>query len=151
MLSIFITGCWSSEDQWTKNRPPVYKTSGVVLMDGEPLTEAIVVFKPENGENWGTGLTDAGGNFRLTTFEDFDGVIADNFTVTIEKSEWVPVQAQTVDPTGGLDPEPGGNGQVKKNLLSPKKYTDFETSGFTAVVTPDGPNQFEFLLDSSEE
>lgn len=142
--SILLTiGCSSREDKWTKMRPEVYPTQGTVRMDGQPLEEAIVVFSSLDGNHSGTGVTDAAGKYRLTTFEDFDGATEGEFQVTVEKNDWIEIAAS------GPDAGPGGSGgPVKKVPLTPAKYRDFEKSGFTATVTPDGANTFDFDLDS---
>ncbi len=47
---------------------------GVVMIDGQPVEGATVVFKHVEGRYAAVGQTDAGGNFALTTFEPNDGV-----------------------------------------------------------------------------
>jgi len=145
LLIVLLSSCRKAEDKWTKNRPRVYKTEGVVVLDGKPLAGATVVFKPKTGEFTAVGVSDESGKFRMTTFKDFDGVIEDEFQVSVEKIEWVPTRPRSTQPAsdGGVDLPP-----LKQVVHTPVKYADFDKSGLKAVVTATGPNAFEFELIS---
>ena len=139
-----LTGCYSSQDKWEAMRPPVYEVHGTVRLDGTPLPQAVVVFQPEEGKYSATGLTDESGEFQLTTFKDQDGAVEGTFQVSVDKVEYIPTGPEKgVSTDGGTYLPP-----LKQVRVTPKKYSDFEKSGFVATVTADGPNSFEFDLDS---
>ncbi len=142
--SLLPAGC-SREDKWVKNRPKVYATSGVVRQDGRPLADAIVTFQPKEGVYGGTASTDAEGRYQLTTFKDFDGVTAGEFSVAIEKIDWIPIESAEKTPPadGGVYLPP-----LKKVPRTAARYADSSKSGLTAVVTAEGPNVFDYELDS---
>ena len=132
-------GCGSQRtDKWTEARPQVYPTSGVVQYKGAPLDGATVVFRSESEQRAAYGISDANGRFKLTTFEKEDGAVAGTHQVRITKieTEEAPPPA---DPEAAIIP-------AKEISLLPAKYGDFRTSGFTAEVTPGGPNEFKFDL-----
>ncbi|EAQ81714.1 carboxypeptidase-like regulatory domain-containing protein [Blastopirellula marina] len=143
MSMIAAVGCSSGQDKWTAMRPPVFKTQGVVRMDGQPLPGATVIFSTTTGNYSGTALTDSAGRYQMTTFEDFDGVTEGEFQVSVEKNDWIEIGPETGDPEGGTYRRP-----LKKVPLTPAKYRDFEKSELTAIVTPAGPNQFDFDIQS---
>lgn len=88
------------------------------------------------------GTTDAQGHFELTTFEDRDGAVEGNHTVTILKLEQPPMgQDPGSVPPGGPTPPP-----PKPKSLIPAKYSDFGTSGLTATVSSSGDNESTFEL-----
>jgi len=144
-LAASLVGCYSSKDKWEAMRPPVYKVSGTVRMDGEPLPQAVVVFKPEEGTYSATGLSDASGKFFLTTFDDRDGAIEGTFQVTVDRVDYIPIGPEKgTSSDGGTYLPP-----LKEVRVTPKKYADFEKSGFAATVLKDESNSFEFDLTSN--
>ncbi|UUO04682.1 carboxypeptidase-like regulatory domain-containing protein [Blastopirellula sp. J2-11] len=141
---VAAAGCTKHEDKWTAMRPQVFKTQGVIRMDGQPLPGATVVFESSTGNHSGTAVTDDSGKYQLTTFEDFDGVTAGEFLISIEKNDWIEVGPETGEAVdGGTYRRP-----LEKVPLTPAKYRDFEKSELTAIVTPDGPNRFDFDIQS---
>lgn len=144
VIGIGLSGCYSSKDKWEAMRPPVYHVSGTVRLDGNPVSQAVIVFQPEEGQYSATGLSDESGRFRLTTFKDEDGAIEGAFQVSVDKVDHIPIGPEKgVSSDGGTYLPP-----LKQVRVTPKKYSDFEKSGFVATVTPDGPNSFEFDLQS---
>ena len=116
-MVLCVSGCsGTTEDKWTKDRP---ETTGA-----EPRTAI--------------GRTDARGNFVLRTFEDGDGAVRGQQKVSITKTETEKIPAGI-----NLDEV---DFQPKVTSLIPKKYGSPETSGLTAEVTADGPNEFTFKL-----
>lgn len=135
------TGCSRYvEDKWSRDWPKRFPTSGMVQLDGAPVEGATVVFftvredkdnKPYNA----VGLTDSAGRFSLKTFRPGDGAVAGIHTVMIEKT------------SGGLKTSPEeATTKVVSHL--PSRYARQETSGLTAEVTEQGPNDFTFRLES---
>jgi hypothetical protein len=62
--------------------PEVIPVSGVVLFKGAPLAKANVTFSSDEMRQ-ATGLTDARGQFKLTTFEPGDGALPGNYKVVV--------------------------------------------------------------------
>lgn len=67
-LPVLLCGCGPS-------RPTTVPVSGTVLLDGEPVESAAVIFSSVEGGRPATGITDAQGRFRLRTFDGNDGVL----------------------------------------------------------------------------
>lgn len=135
------TGCSRYvEDKWSRDWPKRFPTSGIVELDGTPVEGATVIFftvredkgnKPYNA----VGMTDSTGRFSLKTFRPGDGAVAGIHTVMIEKT------------SGGLKTSREvATSKVVSHL--PSRYARQETSGLTAEVTEQGPNDFTFRLES---
>tara|TARA_R110002095_G_scaffold1315_1_gene6971 strand:- start:418 stop:843 length:426 start_codon:yes stop_codon:yes gene_type:complete len=139
-MVLCVSGCsGTTEDKWTKDRPETFPVTGTVTSDGQPLQEATVVFRSTGAEpRTAIGRTDARGNFVLRTFEDGDGAVRGQQKVSITKTETEKIPAGI-----NLDEV---DFQPKVTSLIPKKYGSPETSGLTAEVTADGPNEFTFKL-----
>lgn len=94
-------------------RPERVPVSGVVRIDGQPLTSGSVVFNPEKGRR-AVGELDGDGRFKLGTFDTGDGCIPGKFAVTVHSTEDLP-----------------GN-KVRYN--TPKKYENPATSGLSQTI-----------------
>ena len=82
-VGAFANGCARREE-------PVYPVSGQVLLAGQPLAEAVVVFHPQDGARRSlTAHTDQSGRFRLTTHKPGDGASLGMYVVTIEYRDLV--------------------------------------------------------------
>lgn len=147
LVVIVLFGCAScsrtKEDKWTRARPKTHAVRGRVEMRRRPVEAAKVVFLtrlPENGRDYSAfGYTNAQGMFTLQTFRDGDGAVAGKHRVTIEKLTYEP--PATPRNEGDAVPAP-----VEKSLL-PDRYRSPDSSGLTAEVTVQGPNDFVFALD----
>jgi hypothetical protein len=104
LLGAAITGCGE--------RPyDVVEVSGQVLLDGQPLPGAHVLFRPTEKSSAGPeafGKTDADGKYSLTTIFDDDGATVGRNVVSITT-----LQVQE-DPS---DPDNGG----ARNVLNPER------------------------------
>ncbi len=139
LACVAMCGCGSQRtDQWTEARPKVYPASGIVQYNGEPLEGASVVLRSESEPRAAYGVSDASGEFKLTTFEQDDGAVAGMHQVRITKIETKEAPAP-VDPEANVIP-------AEEVSLLPARYGDFTKSGLTAEVIPDGANRFEFML-----
>jgi hypothetical protein len=82
----------------------VVAVSGQVLLDGQPLPDAYVLFRPQAGAAQSKvgpdayGRTDAQGNFNLTTVFDEEGATAGRNLVSITTLQ---VQENPTDPDNG--------------------------------------------------
>lgn len=128
--AFLVVGCSSKEDKWTRGRPPVYPATGQVMLDGQPVAEAMVTFQPvdENGKG-GAARTDANGYFEAQTFEPGDGLTEGAHRVAIQKTKMVDRQGNEVT----VIYEPGD--AIEKNFL-PAKYAKYEKSGIEIQIDP---------------
>jgi hypothetical protein len=125
-------------------------------MDGKPLEGATVSFlqvvasgssDEESFLRPSAGLTDADGKFTLGTYSLDDGIPKGEYRVAIVKNE----PAKAIPPgmsTESLPPE-----YSKMRWLTPKKYSQVETSELSAKVTSSGlsPNAFELKSLAKQE
>jgi hypothetical protein len=140
LVLVVICGCGGGAAQ-----QPTVQVTGEVSLDGAPVEGATVIFGAASGQERGaTGITDASGRFKLTTYNKDDGAIVGKYTVAISKTET----------TGGMTPDEEHEAisagkevtpAVTVNKL-PEKYSDGTNSGLTADVTAAGPNDFKFEL-----
>lgn len=107
-----------------------------VIYNGEPISEAVVVFR---GETPATGATNDKGFTRLSSFQKNDGAKPGFYKVTIEK---VMMDIQYA-------PEGGTIIKNETKFLIPAVYGNPETSELTAVVDAKRKNHFVFQLDDS--
>ncbi len=121
-------------------RQPTSTVSGVVTIDGKPMTLAsdtrgTIVFQPTGGQGaTATGLLDATGHFKLATGSQSD-IAPGKYQVAISVIQLLP-------PTE--DSEQAGK------RVTPAKYSSAIDSGLQANVVP-GENQLKFDLSSAEE
>lgn len=146
IVAIGFTGCGRRvDDKWTRMRPPVYPVTGVVEYEGEPLSGAVVTFL--SGKDDGSdpnaqmayGQSDSSGRFRLHRFPEYEGAVAGDYRVSVTKVEYIDTTPLNPDPERDYPP-------LEKSVL-PDRYRDGKTSGLTATVTAEGPNEFRFVLE----
>src|SRR5437868_6640610 len=63
---------------------------GRVLLDEKPVEGAAVMLMPMRGGHPASGITDANGAFRLTTFKQNDGALPGEYKVVVSRSEGLP-------------------------------------------------------------
>ena len=96
------------------------RVSGIVTLDGQPLTGATIAFVPQGEGRPSFGKTDVSGRYTMTTFEEDDGALSGTHSVSI---------------------------LAEARLRVPKRYSDSRTSGLVVEVAP-GKNVFNFDLTS---
>jgi hypothetical protein len=149
LTGIVVGGCSSGT-----GRPPTYPVEGTVTMKGEPLEGATVAFVPAEGSSHepATGITDAAGKFKLSTFLADDGAQEGEYRIKVskfdikkptkeEQQKYVTLEEEQKMQFPDDLPTPPA-----KNLL-PKKYASEASSGFTYTVTKKGPNTVELKLE----
>ncbi len=100
---------------------------GKVLYNGQPLKFGGVTFQPIAGEP-ATGTIQSDGSFTLTTFDEGQGA-------TVGKNQVRVTCYERQDPNA----PPAKLGEdVLGKLLIPQRYTSYDTSGLTIVVSPEG-------------
>ena len=137
------------DDPWLKLRPATYEAGGQVLHNGKPIKGAVVCFTStfENPHRTylATGVTNADGRFLLNAFRGVIGAPPGPQTVSIQYM--VPTGRVFKDPMFENDPFYGENPGIPEMASGiPRHYGDAETSGLTATITADGPNNFLFEL-----
>lgn len=83
LIAATTVGC-KPNDPRTAGQVPV---SGVVLLDGKPLSEAMIVFHNIKGDNRqrGSATTNENGHFKINTFGNGDGTLPGDYIVTVQK------------------------------------------------------------------
>ena len=147
LLLVFLTlsGCTSSLPKGARPTEPVSVT---VTYNGEPVEGAIVTFiSDESGPVGAYGRTDARGVARMKTYVEGDGAVVGAHKVTIAKTETVG-GAHAEQSAENYDPPELSAGYVPPTVkyLIPQKYMSPGTSGLSAEVTENGPNEFQFDL-----
>jgi len=132
LAATLMSGC-------TPPPPVITPAEGVVLLDGEPLPNALITFAPEL-DNFGaemnsTGVTDAKGQFQLTCmFKSEPGAVVANHRVIVTDAP---------PPPGARGPSQAAQEKLTqyqnslKNRPIPKMYTAFGTTPLTVQVTAD--------------
>lgn len=138
LLVLAVVGCGGGP-----KRPPTYGVRGVITLDGKPLADAVVTFRPQSGQQPANGRTDSSGGYSLSTFSSGDGAMAGAFAVALTKYN-TPVVAAAATEEDGYVP-PAGQLPTPKNVLD-KKYADTTTSGLTATVLTDAENVIDFAI-----
>jgi hypothetical protein len=126
LLALFFGGCGGSSA--TKTFP----ATGVVTFKGEPLPNAVVSFIPAGGRP-AAGMTNAQGEFSLSTFKAGDGAMPGMHRVALGEPA---VEMKEGDYSV---PEP-------KPPRFPVKYTDPNQSGLEFEVKPGAENKFTIEL-----
>jgi hypothetical protein len=101
-----------------------------VFADKSPLAGGNIEFAPESGQIRASarGVVEEDGTFVLTTFREGDGAIEGHHRVLI-----IPARRRGEQP-----------GKAARTIDG--KYQSFDTSGLDANVSPDGQNDFEFVV-----
>ena len=97
--------------------------TGMVSLDGEPVTAGSVNFRSNESGSAATAALDSSGTFQVDT------MLTGTYQVFLAPPEPTPD-----------DPQPAAGGAA-----IPEKYREAATSGFTADVKP-GENRFEFSM-----
>ncbi len=139
LIALSLCGCYGRTDKWVEGRPPLVDASGVATINGEPLDDAVVTFRPIDGNYAAFARTQSDGSFQLTTFDDGDGAVAGEYNVTVSK--------MVVE----LEPNPA-NPQVlppiyhSEHSMIPANYNNVDKSGLTASISEDGSNDLRLEL-----
>ncbi|MFG0290663.1 MAG: carboxypeptidase-like regulatory domain-containing protein [Rhodopirellula sp. JB044] len=142
--SLILSGCSGGSDRWKDARPPLVDASGVATFNGTPLEDAVVTFRPVEGNYAAFGRTEANGEFYLTTFDDGDGAVAGEYNVTVTKLD---IELQ----------ENPDNPQVlppiyhSEQSMIPATYGIVDESGLTATISSDGNDDLLIELVGSPE
>jgi len=143
-VGIVLTGCSYS------SRPPTYRVTGTVTMQGKPVAGAAIIFVPTSNEGAAaSAITDSEGKYSLTTWQAEDGARPGEYRVKVSKQE-----ETTVDPSKMVQNVPLEEDQKyvesKKSRppaksLVPSKYQDESSSGLSHTV-PKSSSVFDIEL-----
>ncbi|WP_404308689.1 carboxypeptidase regulatory-like domain-containing protein [Neorhodopirellula lusitana] len=129
--SLILSGCSGGSDRWKDARPPLVDASGVATFNGVPLEDAVVTFRPVEGNYAAFGRTESNGEFYLTTFDDGDGAVVGEYNVTVTKLDIElkenPNNPQVLPPI-----------YHSEQSLIPAAYGLADKSGLTATISSDG-------------
>ena len=109
-------------------RPSRVPVSGMVTIDGEPLTAGYLRFVPPD-DRPSSGTIGSDGRFTLGCFADDDGAVLAKHKVAV-------ISNQTID-------------EVTMRWLAPQRYANYETSGIEIEIT--GPTDDLLIELSSDE
>jgi hypothetical protein len=136
-------------------RTNLVKVKGLVTLDGKPLSSATITFVRIGGEGRpASGLSDADGNFQLTTLRTNDGAAPGEYKVTVTKEQAAePVKINPSEGPKGLAamfakkaPEARkkeAQARLKAPVLLPRIYSDSTRTPLKEVVPPEGPIRLE--------
>ncbi len=120
---------------------PTAKVSGTVTLKGKPIEGVSIAFVPTSGRP-ASGITNAAGQFTLSTFGNGDGAVLGSHKVVL---------AEPPDDAQPMPGEPGWEKWKNRKTRFAKKYSDQELSGFTAEVEPGKRNVFMFDMTSPSD
>lgn len=142
--AIPLAGCSNS----LEDHPPLYPVRGKVMLDGEPMPVGTIVFE-YSGEGAGAPVGTAGGPFRATArikegafhligYAGSEGMPAGNYKVGISAGP-----GRSEDGLFGRDV---ALPKKRKSTVAVNRYADPKSSGLTARVSSDPPNEPVFDL-----
>lgn len=149
LLTPCIVGCGGG----STGRPDLVPVQGTVNFKGAPVEGATVTFTSDKSPIPASGVTDASGKFKLTSYDTSDGAIAGDHTVTIMKvaaAAATPALTQEnmkekmANDIGMMSK--GKTSEIKPELVLPAKYADAKTSGEKRTVVKGEANDFKFDL-----
>ena len=149
MLASAAIGCGDA------SRGEVYPVSGKVTIGGQPVEGAQINFMTPESSRVARGMTDASGEYTLTTYSTGDGAVAGDHSITI-------VKPSAAEDTSAMSSEDymsamqgnegkentdllGGSGEDSSNGI-PAKYGKPEESGLIRTVVAGETNVFDFDL-----
>jgi hypothetical protein len=136
----FLLGCMAAVTGCLGSTPALGRVSGVVTLDGKPLSSGRVTFWPAAGRS-GSGWIETDGRFTLGTFNATDGAVVGSHAVTVTAASKSPPGAPDFDrdrPVSGWPRSP-----------IPARYSNPDSSGLSFEVSP-GANRFEIKLVTDE-
>jgi len=141
-----LSGCGSPEN--------IAPASGVVTLDGKPVSDGRVMFHPVDGSRSSHATTNEKGEFKVSTFGVHDGGLVGRHLVTVTK---IDTSSQIK-----IDPKEGYMGASYEKMMSPEalkqnikpkqtlpiKYATKETSGIELEIIKGQANNFPLNLES---
>ncbi|MEM8945679.1 MAG: hypothetical protein AAGD11_10890 [Planctomycetota bacterium] len=129
---MLATGCDSG--------PTVVPAAGKVFYNDEPLPFGSIMFQPVRGQP-ATGQIQPDGSFEMSSFRKGDGATVGPQKVCINCYSSQSPREQS---------KPVMGERSIGQLLIPRKYTSFDSSGFSVEVSAEGNEPFEFRMTGPE-
>lgn len=155
-LALLICGCGGD------GKPPLAPVSGIVTLEGVPVSGATISFIPVGGGRVGTAQTDGTGRYVMSTFpgDEADGALIGEHKVAIMKvtgpgaSKPAEANPPADDGSDGLAPPSGDfdnggdNADSDEGLeyLVPARYMNPDSSNLTITVEEGGTESGDFKL-----
>lgn len=127
----FSSGCSNSD------LPPMADVRGTVLLEGDPVPDAIVTLTPTAGGRPAQGVTDSTGAFEMSTFSMGDGALVGEHQVVINPVK-APPPSYVLNPRAARGYEPP----------FPSRYWSASSSELTTVVEAGKTNELSLDLVS---
>ncbi len=129
--------------------PALGTVSGVVTLDGKPVTDGLITFSPEGGGPTATGTTDATGKYELIS-GDRKGAPVGKHKVTVTTLQ----KAEAVPEVRSDSPEyakmaAGGGGDYSKQPPKEKIPAKYNTATELTQEVKSGSNEINLELKSS--
>lgn len=145
--TLAIVGCGGGTPA---NQLPVYPAAGTVTYNGEPVADAMIIFRAVGQKMTRAPFasTDAEGRFSVSTYGLKDGAPAGEYQISITKFVEEPEVEIASDETDDYIP-PGTPGYVEPpppESQIPARYGDAASSGLTASIKADGENTISLEL-----
>jgi len=117
---------------------PVYRVTGTVTFNDQPLTTGSVVFVPKGGGPTAQGTIGADGKYSLTTFNDGDGAVPGMHSVMVSavKDNGPEAAATALIPDKFASEQSGLTGEVKEQA---ENVIDLALKGKAPAVRPATP------------
>jgi hypothetical protein len=118
---------------------------GVLKLDGKPVSDATVIFKPVGQTRSAIGTTDANGNFSMMTLNPNDGVYPGEYIVTATKTEYRG-EIREEQPKGSDERSKiiHDNREIIEHL--PLKYAASDTTDLKITIPAGGNKKIAFDL-----
>ncbi len=150
---LLMTGVGCSSSNVPMQR--TYKTTGRVLLDGQPVGGLDVRFIPKDKtefklEETPLGRTDEQGNFTLTTYNTGDGAPAGEYLVAVSYPDQVPVPEEADETAAAIAFSKAKKEKGAKPRF-PQIYQVPQKSGLSATVPKGGGELPPFELSSSQK
>lgn len=126
--------------------PKTVSAGGKVTYQDKPVAGANVAFLGDGKIPSATGVTDANGEFKLSTANAGPGAVPGSHQVTVSKFEAINVQpAASNSMEAAAKASQAGPAAAPKSLL-PEKYSNAATSGFSFTIEEGKENKFQLDL-----
>ncbi|QDU73189.1 hypothetical protein Pan97_01560 [Bremerella volcania] len=124
-----LVGCGGSGN-------PIGTVNGKVTLNGEPVSEAYVMFEPVEGGRSSFGITDTDGNYQLTYMAENDGALVGEHTVRI---------------TTQRGAKRDDRGQITQPGVKEKFPPEYNTESTQQVTVESGRNEINFDVISDKK
>lgn len=145
LTMLILSACGGGPDDLPDDLVPV---TGTIKLDGEPVPQATVVFKPQEGtKHSASAVTDEKGVYELVYSSQNNGIPPGEYTVTVNYGEfWEPTYPD------GFDPDTAPASEKKKYETPPIKIPARYSEGgaLQAEVKAGETNTIDFNMESGD-